>query len=165
MQNVAHHLQQEAIRILHAAADEADLYARSAFNRYYYATFLSVRETLSDVECSAAGQLKHSSIPEFLRGAIHRRISKIQKKAKKLGDTELERACYRARLENRKFAETLEKAYATRVVADYKPDTLVSFGSMRFALAGVSVNEAHGWDERAKLWSRLVKGVLRQINE
>jgi len=162
MQLVAHHLQVEAIRI--APAAEADAFARSAFNRYYYATFLCVRDALVEIDAKYEDSLKHKEIPGMLRGSIHKRIGKIMKKASKLDDTRLVAECRQASSQNLSFAEVLSKAYAIRVVADYNPHTQVKFNPPRFELSGVSVNEAHSWAQLASVWSAAVLRVIRQEN-
>lgn len=162
MQSVAHHLQLEAVRL--APAQEADVFARSAFNRYYYATFLSVRAALVVIDRKYEHSLKHKEIPSMLRATVQKRIKAIEKKAHKLDDTKLVTECKQASSQNLSFAQVLEKAYAIRVVADYNPGTLVSFNKPRFELSGVSVNEAHNWPELATVWSSAVLGVIRQEN-
>lgn len=162
MQSVAHHLQVEANRL--APIGDADMFARSAFNRYYYATFLCVREALVEIDSKYQHTLSHKEIPEMLRGKIQKRIKAIQRKASRLDDARLVSECKQASSQNLKFAEVLSKAYAIRVVADYNPDTQVDFTSPRFQLSGVSVNEAHDWNQLASVWSSAVLGVLRQEN-
>lgn len=162
MQSVAHHLQVEAIRI--APAAEADSFARSAFNRYYYATFLCVRETLVEIDSKYESSLSHKEIPSMLRGMIQRRIKGIQKKASRLDDSRLVTECRQASSQNLSFADVLSKAYAIRVVADYNPHTQVKFNPPRFELSGVSVNEAHDWAQLASVWSTAVLSVIRQEN-
>lgn len=162
MQSVAHHLQVEAIRV--APAAEADSFARSAFNRYYYAAFLCVREALVEIDSKYENSLKHKEVPEMLRGSIQKRIKGIEKKARRLDDSRLVTECRQASNQNLSFAEVLSKAYATRVVADYNPNTQVNFDSPRFELSGVSVNEAHDWVQIASVWSAAVLGVIRQEN-
>lgn len=165
MLSVAHHLQVEAVKLVIASKTDADLYARSAFNRYYYATFLCVRQTLVNVDKKYESSLNHKGIPELLRGTIQKRIKAIQRKASKLGDAQLVKDCLQASSQNLTFAEILEKAYAIRVVADYTPETAVDFRSDRFSLSGVAVTEAHEWLAKANLWSSLLLNVVRQENE
>ena len=131
MHSVAHHLQLEAVRLVPTSEADADSFARSAFNRYYYATFLCVRETLTTVDQKYDASLNHKGIPELLKGTVQRRIKAIQKKASKLGDTSLVTDCRQTGSQNLALAVMLEKAYATRVVADYTPQTPVDFRSDR----------------------------------
>lgn len=149
---------------MHASATGADTYARSAFNRYYYATFLCVRQALVEIDKKYEHSLNHKDIPILLRSNIQKRISAIRRKADKLGDYSLVTECHQASSRNLKFASILEKAYAIRVVADYTPDTAVDFRSDRFTLSGVPVTEAHDWLAQATLWSSLILNVVRQEN-
>jgi hypothetical protein len=164
MQTVAHHLQIEALKLVPASASDADSYARSAFNRYYYATFLCVRRALVAIDDKYANSLTHKGIPELLKGTVHKRIKAIQRKADKLGDVALVKDCQQASSQNLSFAAILEKAYAIRVVADYTPATAVDFRSDRFTLSGVTVTEAHNWLSKADLWASLILNVIRQDN-
>ncbi|NVK97501.1 hypothetical protein KQ247_13925 [Ruegeria pomeroyi] len=164
MQSVAHHLQVEAVKLVPASTVDADSYARSAFNRYYYATFLCVRSALVSIDRKYESSLNHKGVPDLLRGVIQKRIKAIQKKADKLGDQLLVKDCRQANSRNLKFANTLEKAYAIRVVADYTPETAVDFRSSRFSLSGVAVTEAHDWLGEATLWASLLLDVIRQEN-
>lgn len=164
MQSVAHHLQIEAVKLVPGCAADADSYARSSFNRYYYATFLCVRSTLVRVDSKYKDSLNHRGAPDFLRGTIQKRIKAIEKKANKLGDAPLVSECRQASSQNLSFAETLEKAYAIRVVADYTPETAVDFRSDRFTLSGVAVTEAHDWLAKANLWSSVILNIIRQEN-
>ena len=149
MHNVARHLQVEAMKLLPASEADADAYARSAFNRYYYATFLCVRETLITLDDGYGRSLSHKAIPETLRGKVQRKIISIKSRANKIGDAKLVRECHQVSAQNLAFAADLEKAYAIRVVADYTPDARVDFRSERFTLSGVPVTEAHGWMGKA----------------
>lgn len=164
MQNVARHLQVEAVKLAPKSAASADAFARSAYNRYYYATFLCVRDTLVQIDNRYRNSLNHKDVPALLRNTIQKRIKTIQKKADKLGDSSLVKECRQAGSQNLSFALVLEKAYATRVVADYNPDTAVDFRSVRFTLSGVEVTDAHDWLEKANLWSSIVQNIIRQEN-
>lgn len=156
-------MQVEALRLVPTSATDADSYARSAFNRYYYATFLCVRQTLVHIDKKYDAP-NHKGIPDLLKGPIQKRIKSIQKKADRLGDTSLVNDCRKANSQNLEFAEILEKAYAIRVVADYTPETAVDFRSNRFTLSGVAVTEAHDWVAKAKIWSLQLINVVRQEN-
>ncbi|MFH1954732.1 MAG: hypothetical protein ABIL06_24350, partial [Pseudomonadota bacterium] len=51
----------------------ADAFGRSAFNRYYYASYLITRQMLKDLNTSWAST-GHSKIPELLENSIIKRI-------------------------------------------------------------------------------------------
>ena len=97
MEVVALFLQKEAIKRVakRAAPDECDLFGRSAYNRYYYATFLCVRNVLAKLDDSWAA-LPHKDYPALLKGTIKDKIRKCMKRANKLDDNELVTRCYRA---------------------------------------------------------------------
>jgi hypothetical protein len=164
MQAVAHHLQKEAIHLLTLARKDADEFARSSFNRYYYATFLCVRKCLIQIDDKWEGGLTHKGIPELLRGEIRKRIKRVEKKATAIGDGQLIASSRQAASLTLTLAETVKTAYAIRVVADYNPDVLVDFGSGRFKLSGTEVSEAHEWLPKAEVWSKAVLNLLEQVN-
>lgn len=164
MHDVARHLQVEAVKQVSKSAETADLFARSAFNRYYYAAFLRARETLVSIDAKYANSLSHKNVPDLLKGTIQKKLKTIQRKAARLDDTKLVNECHQASSQNLDFANVLEKAYATRVVADYTPTTAVDFRSPRFTLTGVTVTEADGWLSKADLWSTIILSVIRQDN-
>ncbi len=68
MQEVAHHLQKTA----HSMAGlERDAFARSAYNRYYYACYLEIRTAFSEMSAEW-GRSAHKKFPEILRSSISR---------------------------------------------------------------------------------------------
>ena len=81
MEKVARHLLDEAM--LRETSDEKDVFGRSVFNRYYYATFLNVKEGLSGLKKEWEGNLAHASIPEMLRGQIQSELKRGLAKAKR----------------------------------------------------------------------------------
>lgn len=51
-----------------------DLFGRSAFNRYYYSTFLITRELLRSLD-PKWGTAAHKNIPEILRDSLKKKLS------------------------------------------------------------------------------------------
>jgi hypothetical protein len=80
--SVADHLSKAA---RNAGGGEADAFGRSAFNRYYYAAFLSTRELLATIERSWKG-VPHSNIPDLLENDLRTRF---QREMKRLQDKHL----------------------------------------------------------------------------
>jgi hypothetical protein len=65
-----------------ADADNADLFGRSAFNRYYYAAYLITREMLRklDPKWAASG---HRQIPDLLQKTVTKKARQSIKNAEK----------------------------------------------------------------------------------
>lgn len=139
----------------------ADAFGRSAFNRYYYAAYLVVRELL---ECFDAdwGRQSHSSIPTLLEGALLKLIRNETKRQGKLGalrESDVGRLNRQAARAAAALAETLTTAYSVRVIADYEPKLAVEFKNGTFRLIDHTEGEA-------KAWLTVVsqhKGTLMQI--
>ena len=68
LRSVAEHLSTHA-KVLGSGDAEADAFGRSAFNRHYYATFLTVRELLVAIDIAWA-KTPHAEIPASGRPAI-----------------------------------------------------------------------------------------------
>lgn len=149
LEMVALHLQKEAVS-KKMDGNAADLFGRSAFNRYYYATFLRARSMLVTLD-SRWGREPHKSYPDLLKGKIRQRFKNEAKKAVKIQDYELIKACKRAENACHELAEMFVKSYSIRVVADYEPSERIEFTfDGRFELRGVDINTAHRWPERAE---------------
>lgn len=144
MTSVAHHLSQEAKS---RREDEADAFGRAAFNRYYYAAFLSTRELLVRIERSWSSEA-HSKIPGLLEDALMKRIRKSIKDFQAKGVLPKGRAhslVTQAGAATGDIASTLRSAYKVRVTADYKPEERVAFEPNTFRLATHTEAEARQW--------------------
>lgn len=131
-------------------AIERDLFARSAFNRYYYATFLVTRSLLGELN-NAWTAPPHASVPEILQGSVREHIKKAIRKARRVPDNKALAIFNKGTAAIRDLAETLVTANITRVVADYQPDIPIIFvTSSNYSLNNVSISTAHGWPERAR---------------
>lgn len=161
MQKVGHHLQMEAIK---KAGIERDIFARSAYNRYYYAVFLDVRKMLGEFDPKWA-RTPHKSIPELLKGSITRNFKDGKLRAKKNGDFGLIPKLKYGILSAAALANLMEKANATRVVADYEPTEPVIFSSAkRFALRNIEITDAHEWEASVRVWANSIREAWRQAN-
>lgn len=161
MHEVGHHLQIEALK---RSDRERDIFARSAYNRYYYSLFLMSREMLISLY-PEKDALPHKSYPGILTGQLVKLLKSEKKKAVKNEDYRLINAIESAISAANNFANLIESAYAVRVVADYKPDIKVNFsGEDRFDLQGMQITSAHNWLDRAKLWKDSILYAWKQIH-
>lgn len=163
MEAVAHHLQIEALSRRNDGG-EPDLFARSAYNRYYYATFLCVREALITLD-SGWSRLPHADYPKTLEGQVLKTLQGGKKRAVKIGDSGLITKCQQADRAARQLAKLMRESSAVRVVADYEPSIRVDFAdSGRFRLSGVEITDAHRWPLQAKVWTETIMSAWRQVN-
>ncbi len=161
MEVVALYLKGHAITL--PAGVDRDLFGRSAFNRFYYATFLTVK---SDLGAAISGLPRdHAGIPNFLRTTVKKELANGAAKARRAGDSALVDLCSRAKSAAFELADLMEKGYSTRVVADYNPDMPVTFdGQPNFALNNVPVEYAQTWPHRARVFTRSIVDAWRQIS-
>ncbi|MFZ5636434.1 MAG: hypothetical protein ACOY82_07575 [Pseudomonadota bacterium] len=162
MHEVAHHLQVEALP--KAGTIEGDRYGRSAFNRYYYATFLIVRQGISSMDKKWNKQ-DHAGIPGLLTGQVTAALKLGKTAAARQRDSELVTLCNRATAAASELSKLLEKANEARKIADYNPEVPIEFrGADRFSLSGIDINTAHAWAPRAKILVDTIVDAWRQVH-
>lgn len=160
MEIVAKHLESEAIR--RTLVSETDLFGRTAFNRYYYATFWIVRNAVAQIDSKWA-ELSHGDLPNFLQGAFLKRFRTELKKAEELG-TSTQKLKIRATASASGLADLMRKAYYLRVQADYKPDAHAIQDGGVIVLNETKSSIAATWPRRAKTLTANLLDVAKQIN-
>lgn len=161
MEVVAEFLRAEAFR----ATDliQKDQFGRSAYNRFYYAAFLIVRETMTILN-TAWTKLPHSTYPELLEGAVFKAMNRGRAQARRMDDRELDNLCARGASAARDLARLMREGFATRVVADYRPDIPVKFMEISgFSLNEIDVSQAQTWASRANLHCASVRAAWLQL--
>ena len=162
MHAVGHHLQLTAWE---KTTPDRDAFARSAFNRYYYGVFLTVRDMVQRMD-SKWSKTTHAGYPELLAGKIRKRFSKELKRAKINGDLVLVNKIKIAKAATFTLKELVTLAYQTRVIADYRPNVPVNFtGEQRFSLYSVNVTEAHNWGEDVRVLCDSILPAWEQFND
>jgi hypothetical protein len=144
LHNVGEHLAQKAVT---EAGSLADAFGRSAFNRYYYAAYLTTRDLLGMVDEKWARQ-PHAAIPQLLQTTFISRIreqAKAHARAGAISGGDQDRLTRSASIAAASMAATLRTAYALRVTSDYEPQTAVRFAGGTFTLVDRSEGEARGW--------------------
>lgn len=163
MEAVGLHLQ----RIASDLSDqvERDLFARSAFNRYYYATYLDVKNGLGSLNAGWRG-IPHSQVPTILKGPVNKELAKGRDRAKRASDPNTSALCSRAMHAARVLSELMNSGYATRVAADYFPEVRIDFAdSYDFTLNSVRVKEAAEWPNKARLLLHTITSAWRQVHD
>lgn len=161
MQEVACHLQIYAHN--HYGVDR-DAYARSAYNRYYYACFLLLRDLVSDFNPDWT-DTPHKSYPELLNGKITTWFKHERYKAKMAGDNELCSMISTSLSAIPKIANIIKTAYSLRVIADYNPEMLVEFSAVnRFSLNNIEITQVHIWQENLFTLVSDLRSTWQQFN-
>ena len=161
MHTVGHHLQ---IKAMATAGPDRDAYARSAFNRYYYGAFLTIRSMLREMD-SKWSRMPHADYPNILSGRITKELGTALRRARKTGDKTFVRQIEHAKRSTAELKKVISTVGTLRVVADYCPEEAVDFTrSSRFALRSVEVTEAHNWQPNADLLCRVILQAWKQIH-
>jgi hypothetical protein len=158
--DVADYLSDRAKKL---GGDEADLFGRSAFNRYYYACFLTVRDLLAKLDEAWARQ-PHSNIPDLLEGKVIKRMKESARQQHKAGIISEKRSksvIHEASSAASDIASVLKVAYSVRVTADYDPNQSVTLQQGTLWLIEHSDAEARNW----KVQVEQRKSVLLRISK
>lgn len=160
MELVAIHLQNEAINRIQAR--DKDAFGRSSFNRFYYAAFIEARNMMAGLRVEWA-KLPHKQIPTVLRDSIAQDFKDASRKALRVQDNATAHACSTAITAAKGLADLLESSFATRVVADYRLDTMVIFDKVPdFTLNAVPISVARHWPSKAKGFAHSIANGWRQ---
>lgn len=163
MEVVAAHLYQEAIK--QANTIDKDQFGRTAFNRYYYATFLHVRKGLSRLNTNWS-RLPHHDIPELLKGVVKKELFQGKVKAARVRDSDVVALCAKAESAAIELSQLMQEGYATRVVADYTPEVQVDFSKgSDFTLNSVAIKHARDWPHRALAYVGTITSAWKQIHD
>lgn len=143
--------------------DEADAFGRSAFNRYYYATFLTTRDLLVRID-SAWAKTRHAHVPTVLEQDLLKRVRTTVKGLEARGILAHGRGrslINQANAASGDIASILRSAYEVRRSADYAPEERVVFEPTGFRLATHSDVEAKNWVTRVER----AKGILINVSK
>ncbi len=163
MEEVGNYLQREAIQ--RTDPHQRDLFGRSAFNRFYYATFIPLSNALAKMKPEWGG-LPHKNVPTVLRESVIKGLKEGSKRANRVGDYDTVSVCSRAIDYCHQLADLMESGYAIRVTADYNSAVPVDFTlGTDFRLASVPVSAAKQWPGRAVAYVEAISNAWRQINE
>lgn len=138
----------------------ADLFARSAFNRYYYGTFLASRQLIRDT--TGAIHLAHKAIPDYLRGSFQQTMRKqieAQHRADILSNGSSSQLLSRLKTNVSGLAGLLTEAYSVRLLADYRPEVLVTVVQNTFRLGPSTLSTAAQWIQRAGIHCKNLRSI------
>lgn len=163
MEVVARHLKDRALALEDASDVSADLFGRSAFNRYYYSAFLLTRQLLLPIFDDLPSQ--HASIPDYLRGSVARELNKRKQRARRTDDHPSVKQAQDARQAALELADLLVLGYSARVAADYHPEVPISFYSQGFKLNEVRLADAESWPHKARTFATMILQAVAQTDD
>jgi hypothetical protein len=149
-----------------AAAPNEDEFARTTFNRYYYAAFHRTKQLAVKVDPQVE-LIGHKDLPEFLRRSFLNEIQRRLKRGRQTGilsDREQYQLSAQAKHAAHELARLLKAAYSTRVIADYVLSIGVQFRVGGYSLDGTDVKVAARWLNNAGNFCESLEKVWREIN-
>ena len=129
-----------------------DLFGRSAFNRYYYAAFLSTRQMLGEFKTEWE-RTAHRNIPDLLKGKLKKKLTSAIDLSRPEG--------IKVRDEHNSsvtaLAVLLEQAYQVRISADYEPEVRIQQTNQAISLSGHTLTSAEEWPGRAASYCEAIR--------
>jgi hypothetical protein len=161
MQRVGLALAQKAVTA--QAPDEADVFGRSAFNRYYYASYLVTRAMLRKMDASWS-RISHKDIQPLLTGKVVERVRRASRNQQRLGlINDAASLCSSVTAAASALADMMKAAREVRCVADYEPETQIVRRGEVIKLVGHSIEEAKYWPRRASAHSGTILKTWRRL--
>ena len=135
--------------------DKKDLFGRSAFNRYYYAAFLSVRQMLGELEPKWQ-RTAHRNIPDLLKRTLKRKLkSAIDKGILPRGEGMQVIEKHSKSISG--LADLLKQAYKVRISADYEPEERIQQTNKVISLSDHTLTSAEKWPGRADSYCKAIR--------
>lgn len=163
MKIVGAHLEQQAKKA--GCFNDKDLFGRSAFNRFYYAMFLTIREELKTYSYDPS-KLRHASVPEAVKNGVVKKITKHIKKLRKkelLSYSEAMKIESSVKKAGNDLHNLLEYARDIRNTADYHPEEIVKINGHSIELKGCKISEAQNWENDARKLINIISKHYRYV--
>ena len=144
--------------------DKKDLFGRSAFNRYYYAAFLSTRQMLGKFE-KKWERTAHRNIPDLLKGKLKKELkSAIDKLVIDGILTTGEGTQVKEQHDKpiRALADLLKQAYEVRISADYEPQVRIQQTNKVISLRDHTLTSAEKWPGRADSYCKAIRRAWKE---
>ncbi|MFR9680746.1 hypothetical protein [Acinetobacter sp. SEK570] len=149
-----------ALALGRCGTTDFDLLSRSAFNRYYYATYLVTRNTIGQMVNDWKGT-NHSGLPILLEVTLIKKVKLYldqQLKGELIDKGQYSRTLSDFRRVGSELAQLLKYAYHVRVLADYEPEVEISYIDRVIILQSCKITTAKSWSQQAeRLCGRLLK--------
>lgn len=143
-----------------AEDDKKDLFGRSAFNRYYYAAFLSTRQMLGELD-TAWKKTPHKEIPKLLKRTLKREL-KLAIDKRILTRGEGMRVIEQHNKSVSDLADLLEQAYNARISADYEPEVRIQQTNKVISLGNHTLNSAKRWPGRTASYCKAIRKAWKE---
>jgi len=144
--------------------ERQDLFGRSAYNRFYYASYLLTREALSRLD-SKWGNAKHKNIPGLLTTAVRKPVKTALKRQFKKGlITHSQHSTSLSTLNQStlELSELLLQAYDLRCIADYEPGIPIIADSHALTLKEYKLNTAEKWPRKTSAFCKSIQKVWEE---
>jgi hypothetical protein len=154
----------ETLALSEAFVINSDLLGRSAFNRYYYASFLLTRKLLGDLNESWK-RTPHKNIPELLRLNLKRNVAKaldLQVRKGLISKSQKSKILTNLQTSVEELSELLERAYDARIIADYIPEETVTIDGKIIFLRSYKLTTAKQWPNRAEIYCKSIYKVWKE---
>lgn len=145
--------------------NQSDLLGRSAFNRYYYAAFLTTRETLGYMQDNWKGT-QHANIPELLETSLRKPAKHAlaqQRRSGLIDQGEESRLLTELNVTASELAQLLKLAYDARILADYEPEIKTTRDGNVICLKSHKLTTASQWPVQASRHCARLKRIWRDI--
>ncbi|MXR70311.1 hypothetical protein GNT65_16760 [Shewanella sp. JBTF-M18] len=155
----------EELAISNGNFSHSNLLGRSAFNRYYYAAFLSTREMLGTLQHSWRGT-PHAEIPNLLRQALRKPAEREIQKMIKAGMLDLgdrSRILTSIKTNGSALAQLLTEAYDARLIADYQPEEKIVMEDKVIKLGHHKLSSARNWPDQANRYCALILRTWKEL--
>ena len=144
MQEVGEYLQ-DVLQSNLSRTVNREAFARTAYNRYYYACYLYVKQELRKMNDQWVFR-SHQNVPKVLMSHVSKEFMRMRDQAKSTGDKRFYGQINDAISSATEIASTLSTAFSIRIVADYKPEISVEFrGRNEIRLENISIATAREW--------------------
>lgn len=161
MQKVGEKLAQWAVEEVNPL--DTDAFGRSAFNRFYYASFLITREMLGKFNSEWMNS-PHSQIPSLLNGKVKKRImdvGRVQLKYQTIDKGKL--SSVQSSLHA--LSELLQDAYKVRCDADYCPEKKITRTQIKgeLLLEQKTLSSARKWVKQTEMHTKNIQRIGRDL--
>jgi len=153
------------LAIVAGDADAINKYGRSAFNRYYYAAYLIVRDTIMDIDPKWA-RCSHKDLPSLLQKTIYRQARDQALRLEKAGQLSARQRTTlitSIKICTDSLAQLLQSGYAIRCVADYSPEEIVVYRDKNLHLGECTTSAAQHWPRRAARSAGQLQAKWREL--
>lgn len=146
-------------------AHEKDVFARSAFNRFYYAAFLITRDMLGELKPEWK-KTAHKNIPDLLLTSVKKSVDNELKKLFKKGIFSVsEKSLLKTKINSAtiELSNLLKEAYELRVIADYDPEVPIEIKNNILQLRKYKLNSAREWPGKASAFCKMIRKVWGDV--